>query len=73
MQGFPIGWSEPEGPSLIDEPSRPWSDPLPRSEWLTTKRENRRARLKGTGNAVVIDVGEVIGRSARPSQQEAAK
>lgn len=67
MMGLPPGWGEPDGPSLAESPSRPWGDPLPRSEWLTTVRPLRRPRLQATGNAVVVQVAETIARSVMES------
>jgi site-specific DNA-cytosine methylase len=51
LMGFPLGWTEPEGPSLRDAAPAPWThEPCPR---LTTGRKHRPARLRCLGNAVV--------------------
>ena len=49
------------GTSWPMRPAEPWEQGLPRTV-LPEKGDNRRARLKALGNAVVPQVAEVIGR-----------
>jgi hypothetical protein len=67
MMGFPSGWGLPNGPGLAGAEPRAWTDPLPRERWLTREKHLRRLRLTGTGNAVVVQVGEIIARDVLAS------
>ena len=68
MLGFPEGWSCPEGPPLLDAPSRAYLPDLTAELALTTEREHRRPRLKGLGNAVQVDVAALVARSVMESR-----
>lgn len=62
MQGWPIGWTLTEGPSLLDAPL-PQRERWPDCAWTTTEPEaGRRQRLKACGNGVYGPCGEAVGR-----------
>ena len=68
MMGLPGtagGWSHPDGPSLLDAPSRPYLPDLTAELALTPEKEHRRPRLRAIGNAVSTHVAEVIGEGLR--------
>lgn len=55
LMGFPLGWTEPDGPSLISQPPEAWAvEPagLPRTARGVPERTSR---LRCLGNAVVSD------------------
>lgn len=58
LLGWPLGWTEPEGPSLADAPAPPRDEEIaPR---LTTHKPNRRDRLRCTGNGVCTETAALI-------------
>lgn len=70
MLGLPADWSQPDGPSLLDAPSRPYLPDLTAEVALTTEREHRRPRLRGLGNACQVEVAEAIARGVLASARE---
>lgn len=76
LQGVPIGWTIPEGPSLVDEP------PLPDPAWRGEEQydfepprtvqgpvPDRAGRLRALGNGVYERAAEALGRAILQSQE----
>ena len=64
MMSFPPEWSLPDGPPLVDAPSRPMLPDMTAALGLTTEKEHRRDRLRCLGNACDVTVAEFIAREA---------
>ena len=62
MMSFPPEWSLPDGPPLVDAPSRPMLPDMTAVLGLTTEKEHRRDRLRCLGNACDVTVAEFIAR-----------
>ncbi len=54
LMGWPQEWTLPSGPSLVDAPSLPWTNPEPSQVPRLVEHDKlRRPRLRCTGNGVV--------------------
>ena len=74
MMGMPLGWTRPDGASLLDAAPAPWLPDLTPTIGLTTEREHRRDRLRCAGNSVCVPAAETIARlvTARAASRPAA-
>ena len=67
LMGWPVGFTRPDGPSLLDAAPLSWDREHPEAPRLTTERKNRCARVRCIGNGVVSEVATVLGRDVMRS------